>query len=159
MTPTVSFPPKSFAALAAGVLFSALLSLAAQAQPMPEVASDQVFGNYRVVFSAFNSSFVQPDIATRHNITRGRDRGLVNIALIEGDRTTGRPAIINGTVTDIMSRQRALEFFEVREGDAVYYLAPFSFSHQDPLTFRINVQAEEDGTVMPVSFQRTFYRD
>ena len=159
MTPTASFPLKSLMALAAGLFLNALLSLPTQAQPMPEVASDQVFGDYRVVFSAFNSSFVQPEIATRHNITRGRDRGLVNIALIEGDRITGRAAIVDGTVTDIMSRQRALEFFEVREGDAVYYLAPFSFSNQDPLTFRINVQADEDGTVMPVSFQRTFYRD
>lgn len=155
MKNTLSYPLQSLIALAAMLLFS----LATQAQPMPEVASDQTFGEYRVVFSAFNSSFVQPEIATRHNITRGRNRGLVNIALIEGDAITGRAAMVEGTVTDLMSRQRVLEFFEVREGDAVYYLAPFSFSHQDPLTFRVNVQTEADGTVMPVSFQRTFYRD
>lgn len=152
---TRSYPLQILMTLMAGALFT----LVAQAQPRPEVTSDRAFGDYRVVFSAFNSSFLQPDIAARHNITRGRNRGLVNIALVEGDRTTGRPAIVEGTVTDIMSRQTALEFFEVREGDATYYLAPFTFSNQDPLTFRINVQAEADGTVMPVSFQRTFYRD
>lgn len=150
-----SYPLQSLLALTA----SLLISLSTQAQPAPEVTSDQTFGDHRVVFSAFNSSFVQPEVATRHNITRGRNRGLVNIALIEGDHITGRAAIVEGTVTDIMSRQRVLEFFEVREGDAVYYLAPFSFSNQDPLTFRINVQTEAEGSVMPVSFQRTFYRD
>lgn len=155
MTPAFPFSFKSLAVWATALL----LSLAVQAQPIPEVTSDQVFGPYRVVFTAFNSNFIQPDIAARHNITRGRNRGLVNIALIEADSLSGRAALVEGTVTDIMSRQRTLDFFEIREGDAVYYLAPFTFSNQDPLTFRIQVRAEENGEVMPVSFQRTFYRD
>lgn len=140
-------------------LFGLLISFVACAQPTPELVTDQVFGDYRVVFSAFNSSFVQPDVASQYNITRGRNRGLVNIVLVEGDNTVGRAALVEGSATDLMSRRQTLEFFEVREGDAVYYLAPFTFSQKDPLTFNINVRAAEDGAVMPVSFRRTFYRD
>lgn len=143
----------------ATALIGLLASIAAHAQSVPEVVTDQIFGDYRVVFSAFNSSFVQPDVAAQYNITRGRNRGLVNVALVEGERTTGRAAVVEGTVTDLMSRRRTLEFFEVREGDAVYYLAPFTFSQEDPLTFNINVRAEQGGAAMPVTFRRTFYRD
>jgi len=136
-----------------------LLAQTVNAQMARQVETDKAFGDYRVVYSAFNSSFVRPEIAAEHNISRGRTRGIVNVALVEDDSTAGRPAIIDGTVTDLMSRQRNLDFFEVREGDAVYYLAPFDFTHEDPLTFRINVRVDSDSAAMPVTFRRTFYRD
>lgn len=146
---------RPFATLLIGLAFAT----SAAAQMARQVETDKTFGDYRVVYSAFNSSFVQPDVAAEHNITRGRNHGLVNIALIEGDSTTGRAAVVEGTVTDLMSRQRTLDFFEVREGDAVYYLAPFTFSHEDPLNFDVTVRTEPGGSAMPVSFRRTFYRD
>ena len=41
------------------------------------------YGDLKVFFSAFNSSFIQPDVASSYNIVRGKDKGLVNIAVVK----------------------------------------------------------------------------
>ncbi len=119
----------------------------------------KTFGDTRVYYSAFNSSFVNPEIASTYDITRGKDKGLVNIAVVEKGSPHGRTARVTGTVNNLLNQQQSLDFVEIREGDAVYYLAPFEFDNEDPLTFKI--QVKEAGMPSPhtLSFQRTFYHD
>ena len=117
------------------------------------------FGNYRVYYSAFNSSLVSPEVAAAYDIVRGRDRGLVNIAVMPAGTIGGRPAEVSGHVANIFAQRQELKFFEVREDDAVYYLAPFNFENEDSLTFNITVKPSPDTPAYTLSFQRTFYRD
>jgi len=62
-------------------------------------------------------------------------------------------------VSNIFAQRQELKFFEVREGDAVYYLAPFKFENEDSLTFSVTVKPNPDVPSYTLSFQRTFYRD
>ena len=120
------------------------------------------FADFAVLYSAFNSSFISPEIANAYSIARGKNRGLVNIAILPNDATPGtggRPALVKGYVSNIFAQQQALEFFEVSEGSATYYLAPFRFENEDFLTFKISVQPDPDKPASEVSFQRTFYHD
>ena len=117
------------------------------------------FGDYRVYYSAFNSSFVSPEVASAYDIVRGRDRGLVNIAVMPAGTIGGRPAEVSGHVANIFAQRQELKFFEVREDDAVYYLAPFNFENEDSLTFNVTVKPNPDLPSYTLSFQRTFYRD
>jgi hypothetical protein len=128
-------------------------SLAADDRPFRE------FGDYRVYYSAFNSSFVSPEVAAAYDIVRGRDRGLVNIAVMPAGTIGGRPAEVSGHVANIFAQRQELKFFEVREDDAVYYLAPFNFENEDSLTFNVTVKPNPDMPSYTLSFQRTFYRD
>lgn len=117
------------------------------------------FGATKIYFSAFNSSFIKPDIASQYNIVRGVDKGLVNISVIVDDLPSGRTAQVSGTVSNMLAQQQTLDFYEVREGDSVYYLAPFSFDNEDPLTFTVQVKTAADKPAHGVTFQRTFYHD
>ena len=117
------------------------------------------FGNHKVFYSAFNSTFIQPDIADVYKITRGKDKGLVNIALVHGDTVGGQSAIVSGSVSNIFAQSQTLNFFEVREGDSVYYLAPFTFENEDFLTFKVNVKADANSPAYAISFQKTFYHE
>lgn len=128
-------------------------SLSADDRPFRE------FGDYRVYYSAFNSSFVGPEVAAAYDIVRGRDRGLVNIAVMPAGTIGGRPAVVKGQVANIFAQSQELKFLEIREGDAVYYLAPFNFENEDSLTFNITVKPNPDMPSYTLSFQRTFYRD
>ena len=130
-----------------------LLSAAALAQE----PSFKEFGDYNVHYSAFNSSFIAPEIASVYDISRGKDKGLVNIAVVPKDGNSGKTALVKGTVNDLLQRQQTLNFVEIREGDAVYYLAPFDFENEDPLTFKISVRPADATEVVDFSFQRTFY--
>jgi len=141
----------SLGLLLAGVL--AALATRADERPFRE------FGDYRVHYSAFNSSFLDPKIAAAYDIVRGGDRGLINIAVVPTGTLGGRAAQVSGHVANIFAQRQELKFFEVREGDAVYYLAPFRFEHEDALTFSITVKPAPDLPSYSLSFQRTFYRD
>lgn len=117
------------------------------------------FGDTTIYYSAFNASFIDPQVASAYDITRGPDRGLVNVAAIRGESGAGQAVEVSGTVSNLMGQQQTLEFFEVREEDAVYYLAPFRFSHRDPLTFRLEIRTPEAQEPHPIRFQRTLHRD
>lgn len=132
-----------------------IVSGAAAAQSKPV----KTFGETLVYYSAFNSSFIDPDIASRYDITRGKDQGLVNIAVVEKGSPHGEAAQISGTVSNLIQQQQTLDFVEIREGDAVYYLAPFEFDNEDPLTFNIQVQKQGQASPYTLTFQRTFYHD
>ena len=110
-------------------------------------------------YSAFNSSFIAPDIAAQYRITRGKNRGLVNIAVVPAGQVGGQSALVKGTVSNILQQSQKLDFFEVREGDVVYYLAAFKFDNEDSLTFKINVKADPNKPTYDFSFQKTFYHD
>lgn len=121
--------------------------------------SHQDFDGYRVYYSAFNSSFITPAIAANYNITRGKNKGLVNIAVVPDGAQGGRTALVAGQVTNILAQQQKLTFFEVREGNVVYYLAPFTFANEDSLTFKIGVQPHPDKPALELVFQRKLYHD
>ena len=117
------------------------------------------FGSNKVYYSAFNSGFISPGVAAKYDITRGKDRGLINIAVVPDGVEGGRAALVTGYVSNIFAQRQELDFFEVREGNVVYYLAPFRFENEDPLTFKVNVKPSPDMPSYNLSFQRTFYHD
>lgn len=133
----------------------ALLAFNAHAGNKPYKA----FGDTKVYFSSFNSSFILPEVASTYNITRGKDKGLVNISVIVDDKVGGKTALVKGTVSNIFAQQQKLKFFEVREGNTVYYLAPFEFENEDSMTFKIQVQPDPNKPAHSLSFQNKFYFD
>jgi len=120
------------------------------------------FGDYKVYFSVFNSSFIQPEIAEAYNFTRGKDRALVNIALVKkkdvGD-TQGLATEISGYSQNLMQQRRNLEFMEVNEQNAVYYLAPVRFINEEILHFTIEVKPTASSRPMTVTFSKKLYVD
>ena len=133
----------------------ALLAFGVQADNKPY----KEFGNIKVFYSSFNSSFILPDVASAYNITRGKDKGLVNISVIVNDKIGGTTALVKGAVFNIFAQQQKLKFFEVREGDIVYYLAPFEFENEDSMTFKIQIQPDPNKPAYSISFQNKFYHD
>ena len=49
-------------------------------------------------------------------------------------------ASISGQVRNLIGQSRTLEFRQVREGEAIYYLAQFDFDSREVLTFQLSVQ-------------------
>ena len=136
------------------ILCSLVLSLNAQA----DQHNYKNHGDHKIFFSAFNSTFIDPDIAVANQIIRGKDKGLVNIAVVL-KAGSGQPALITGNVYNIFQMSQKLEFFEVREQDTVYYLAPFEFENEDFLTFKISVQSNSGEPAYQLKFQKKMYHD
>ena len=118
---------------------------------------------YEVFYSAFNASFISPEVASAAGIVRGKNKGLVNISVVTYDETGERHPVeldtIEGEAYDLIYRN-PLEFKEVVEIGARYYLAPFKISADDEfIQFDIIVTPQNYGGVIPVKFKRRFFKD
>jgi|TARA_B110000503_G_scaffold35642_1_gene58264 hypothetical protein len=112
---------------------------------------------YRIFYSSFNSSFILPEIASIYSITRGKDKGLVTIAITKSGKIGGKKALISGTASNMLQQQQQLNFIEIKEDEAIYYLAPFEYYNEDTLTFKIEIETEPNQPSISVSFQNKFY--
>lgn len=132
------------------VLIALCLSLPAFAE------RKQSFGDLDVHYSAFNSSFLQPDIAAASGLVRSKNQGVVNIAVLKMGKAS--TASVSGEVKDLVGRSHPLSFKQISEGAAIYYLAQFPVSQQEMLRFTINLTAT-DGVARSFDFNQEFFPD
>jgi hypothetical protein len=118
------------------------------------------FGDYSVLHTVFNSTFLKPEVASAYGLTRGKRHSLLNVAIIKNTAegsTNGLPAEVSGTITNLMQQQKTLSFIEIKEQDAVYFLAPIRVDSEEMVHFRIEVK--HDGQTYPVTFSKILYVD
>ena len=130
------------------LLMSLCLSLPALAE------QKQSYGDLDVHYSAFNSGFLQPEIAAATGLVRSKTQGVVNVAVLKAG--TASSAKISGTVKNLLGQNPALSFKEVKEGKAIYYLAQFPFEQRETLRFTLNVTAA-DGVPHSFDFNQEFF--
>ncbi|MBX9713166.1 MAG: DUF4426 domain-containing protein [Pseudomonadaceae bacterium] len=132
------------------LLMSLCLSLPALAE------QKQSYGDLDVHYSAFNSGFLQPEIAAATGLVRSKSQGVVNVAVLKAG--TASSAQVSGTVKNLLGQSTALSFKEVKEGKAIYYLAQFPFEQRETLRFTLNVTAA-DGVPHSFDFNQEFFPD
>ncbi len=112
-----------------------------------------------VHYIAFGATFLTPKIAKAYDIERSRYNGVINIAVLD-NTVKGKPAknvSISGKARNDLGQIKSLEFDEVTEGDAIYYLAQVTYSHEETYYFDITVN---DGTGnKSFKFKQKFYVD
>jgi hypothetical protein len=122
----------------------------------------ETFGNYTVHYNAFTTDNLTPDVAGHYNITRSKSRVLLNITVLKNDETDsllGTPvkAKITGNVKNLSEQLRELEFREIMENDATYYIAVTPISHEEVLIFTLNITPEGTEKTHQLSFQQKFF--
>ena len=133
---------------------SAAIAVLALAAGVLSAEQKQAFGDYEVHYSVFNPSFLRAEVAERYDIVRGRDKAVVNVSVLDGDRTVALS--VTGTVKNLLGQLQPLDFREVKEGEAVYYLATLTYQDRDTLRFEITADLPGYGPAV-VRFQQTLY--
>ncbi|AWB57026.1 MULTISPECIES: DUF4426 domain-containing protein [unclassified Colwellia] len=112
-----------------------------------------------VHYIALGSTFLTPEIAKAYGIERSRYKGLVNIAVLDNtqDGNPAKTVNINGRARNDIGQIKSLDFMEVKEGDAVYYLAQVSYSNEETIYFDIMIT--DKGKQHNLTFSQKFYVD
>lgn len=126
--------------------------------------ADQVteFGDYQLHYNTFESTFITPEIAHQYGLTRSKGQGLLNVAVTTkpvGLLPTSHQALVSGKVTNLLGQTVKLQFVTINEGDAVYYLAPFTKTNDEILKFAVEAKITADSQPMSVTFERHVYVD
>ena len=134
-------------------VFSIAFSTASNAENMKKM------NDINVHYIALSSTFLTPEIAKAYGIERSRYKGLVNISVLDNTQE-GKPSktvIINGKARNDVGQIKSLDFTEVVEGDAVYYLAQVSYTNEETIYFDINIT--DKGKQHNLKFSQKFYVD
>ncbi len=140
---------------------TALLSITALVSQPLMAEQFIVHDNYEIHYNAFNSTFVQPDIAQNVGIQRSKRKALVNVSVlkIDGDKKTPVKATVTGKASNLAEQHQSLDFKKVDEGDAIYYLGQFGFTNGQVFRLSINVQPDPNKAPFNIKFEQKFYED
>lgn len=126
----------------------------------PTFSQSADFGDYRVLYTVVNSTFLKPDIAEQYGITRGPRTAFLNVAVqkVRGDASPEAvTAVIQGERRNLMQQNDRIDFKEVQEGSAIYYIGEFEFSNAEPVIFRLDIQPEGRGPSYPLQWDTRVY--
>ncbi len=117
--------------------------------------------NFELLYSVVNTTFVEPDTAALYQLVRAKDRAFINLAVREElPDGSSRPvsARFKGRTWDLFQNQ-FLEFREIREGAAIYYIADFEFSDSEIRFFDIDWAAEGMQRSSNLRFKQKVYEE
>ena len=124
----------------------------------------QSFGEFELHYNMFESTFLLPKIAKQYGFIRSKGRGLLNVAVIKPSPDNSElpqsvPAIVTGTVTNLIGQIVKLNFVTIDEGNAIYYIAAFTKTDDEILRFKVNAKLSADSAPMAVKFEKHVYVD
>ena len=114
-------------------------------------------GSWDVHYIAFAAPMLTPEIAQQYKIQRSKYNAVVNISVLGSKTQQPEKVLISGIAKDIQGRQIELDFREVTEGTAVYYLAQLPFRNEQRFNFSITIV--QNGQQQLLNFDQTFYVD
>ncbi|MFN2348260.1 MAG: DUF4426 domain-containing protein [Thioalkalivibrio sp.] len=124
-----------------------------------QAGGQQDFGDYVVHYNALSTDFLSPEVARNYGITRSRNRALINISILKkslGVGTEPQLAEVNGKAVNLRGQSRVLDFREVRDGSAIYYLSETGINDGETLDFTINA-TPTGGSPLTVRFRQEFF--
>jgi uncharacterized protein DUF4426 len=123
----------------AWIVLTALCGMTVNSQAQ----QSEMFGPYELHYSVVNTTFLDPEVAANYGITRGEKRAILNLAVreVSKDGSEARPMLLKGRTWDLIQNQ-FLEFKEIREGPAIYYIAEVKFINEEWRFFEVHFRPE-----------------
>lgn len=135
-----------------------LLSLSSFLLQSTAIAEEKtLLGDWEVHHIVLSTTFLTPEIAKANNIVRSKYNALVNISVLDSKDKTAQNVSITGTARNLLGNTKKLSFKKVTEGDAIYYLAVFSYAHKEKFRFDINIQ--QGNETKTLQLQQEMYVD
>ncbi len=118
------------------------------------------FGDYVVHYNAFRSDTISPEVAKQHGLARASNRVLINITVLKKVmNTAGNPtnAKVTGHASNLTGQLKQLEFKEISEEKAIYYLAETKISDGEFLKFDLKIMPEGETRATRLNFSKRFF--
>lgn len=117
----------------------------------------ETLGNWNVHYIVINTSFLTPEIARAYGLQRSQFQGLVNISVLDKDSHKAQSVSVMGDATNLLGTKKTLTFKEVKDGDAIYYLAVLPFRDQEQ--YRFNLYISHGNEQQTLKFKHKFYSE
>ena len=114
-------------------------------------------GDVNIHYIAINATFLTPKVAKSYGIERSRYNGLVNISVLDNTQkpTPAKTVLITGSARNLAGQKKSIEFIEVKEGKAIYYLAQVGYQNEETIRFDLKIQDGDKSHSL--KFSQKFY--
>ncbi|WP_423185839.1 DUF4426 domain-containing protein [Alishewanella sp. d11] len=117
----------------------------------------QQLGDWDVHYIAFNSTFLTPQVAKATNLSRNKNNAIINISVLESQTQQAQAVQIGGIARNLLGQQRDLVFREVKDGDAIYYIAVMPFRNEEQ--FRFSLDIRQGNKRQQLNFEQKLYTE
>ena len=145
---------------------NAILVLALSVASMQTIADrgeqKQVFGDYEVHYIGLNSSFLPEEAAEAYDIPRSRSLAYLSISVLKTAKDTVPTPVtaeLTGTIKNLIGQSRTIDFREIKETNAVYYVSTFRFDKNEVYRIDLDVTPEGSNRTFDVKFSQKFYQE
>ena len=109
---------------------------------------------YDIHYTTFSSLLIPQEVAAAHNIARAKNRIVTNISILkDGEPQT---ASITGRNSNLLNQLYTMDFTEVNESTAIYYLANQLIDERDTIRFDIEIQPVASEESYNLKFMRQY---
>lgn len=122
----------------------------------------QVFGDYEVHYIGLNSSFLPEEAAEAYDIPRSRSLAYLSISVLKTAKDTVPTPVtaeLTGTIKNLIGQSRNIDFREIKETNAVYYVSTFRFDKNEIYRIDLDVTPEGTSRTFDVKFSQKFYQE
>ncbi len=120
------------------------------------------YGDYEVHYNAFNSTFVEPQVAQSYGLTRSKTLALINVSVLQrasdGSKTPVT-ALVKGTASNLIGQSSDISFKKIEETDALYYIGGLPFANEQLMRIVLDVQPDPNQPAYSIQFEQTFYAE
>ena len=117
-------------------------------------AQFEKWGDFEIHYTTLSSMLIPGEVAALHDITRADNRIVINISVKKSEQPVA--AAVTGQFINLLHQTVALEFREVKEANAIYYLASHTVDERDILKFELTI-APDGATPYQLKFMRQYY--
>lgn len=120
----------------------------------------QKVGNFDIHYVAFGSTFLTPSIAKSYGIKRSSYTGIINVSVLDTSQDGNPPVAveISGIANNLLDARINLAFREIREADAIYYVAEVPYRDDQEINFKLAIKYQNKLNTQ-LKFKQKFYVD
>ena len=138
------------------ILFTAFFLLAIGTVSQAENAKE--YADHIVYYNAFPTDSLPPQMTKQYGLKRSKNYAMINISVMEKGAgvPTGVKSKVTGQLKNLMGQSRALEFREIKEGQAVYYIAQIGVQSKENVNFYIDIVPQGSTEKYEIKFSKKF---
>ncbi len=116
------------------------------------------FADHIVYYNAFPTDSLPAQMTKQYGLKRSKNYAMVNISVMEkaAGVPTGVKSTVTGTLKNLMGQSRPLEFKEIKEGKAVYYIAQIGVQSKEVVNFNIEIKPASNNEKYEIKFSKKF---
>jgi hypothetical protein len=119
-------------------------------------------GGYTIHHNALTTDSLPSQVATAYRIQPSKNRALLNVSVIRDQPNSigvPVPAEIRAVARNLFGQIRPIELREVREDQAIYYIADFPVAHREVLNFDFEIMPEGGQYPLRANMRMEFWTD